>query len=360
MSVIQKIILCIFSFLMTSPFISASSCAISCNECLLNDPSYCTSCKHGLYLNNGFCITSECSNFSSDCDFCTLESCIQCSPGKYISGKGCTSRYRERTKRKIITIFALLVVLMLAALCSGIVYCCRRKKLSEEIIKKEVNNIMQTSPQNVETPNMNPNQGNQGGVPISSNMMTRDGGKNEYNQFANSSAITSNILGVSQLIDNTISVNDVSVQINKGMTESPANSSDSQRKLNEATTRDEKKACVYCGSENVFMKTNCSCFVCYNHSNEIKKYLLGISGEEIKCPIHGGVVSDLKDIEDEIKNNREIPKINNLICEVCKASEGIKTFKNCKCGAKICQQCFEENITLYKYKKCPFCLEKSD
>lgn len=360
MSVIRKIFLNIFLLLLASPFISAYSCDYSCNDCFANDPTYCTSCKPGLELQNGYCFTSECSHFSSYCEFCTLESCIQCVAGKYVSGTGCTSYMQERIKFKFIILIVLVGILVLVGCCGGICYCCRKKKLNEQNIKKEVNNIIQTNPQNVQLANMNQNQGNQGDVPVSSNMMIPDGGKSEYNQFGNSSAITSNILGASQLMDNTVSVNDVAVQNNKGILEPLPNSSDSQRKLNEETARGGKISCVCCGSENVFMKTNCSCLVCYNHSNEIKRYLLGISGKEIKCPVHGGLVSDLKDIENGTINNREIPKMQNKICEICKTSEGTTTFKNCKCGVKVCQQCFEDNITLYQYKKCPFCLEKSD
>ena len=358
----SNLIIFFFTIFVSLFSIANSSCSSNCLTCSENEPDFCLSCPEGQILVNNVCYFTKCTLSFKHCDYCSQSECIKCFSGYSLNKNKC--KLDGRVSGYIASVVILMIVILV--IIGTMITIKKRRAMRLQMLKQQQNQIMQTTPmgmQSVQMVNMSNNQNAQD-VPVTSNMMAIpvDNSKTDYNQFGNTSVMGNTNAGASQLIDNSVSVN--GIHSNALIPETP---SDSQRKLQEASSsdRENKVQCVFCNSENVFMKSSCSCYLCYNHCNAIKRYVLGISGDEVKCPKHNSSISDVKEIKEENILNvliETIPKSlkKDGICEICRKIEGTLSFNNCSCEAKICSQCYEDNMTLYQYRQCPFCMKKID
>lgn len=111
------------------------------------------------------------------------------------------------------------------------------------------------------------------------------------------------------------------------------------------------KTCIKCNSNKITAILDCGCELCFKHFLEFAK----VSNK--KCTIHNHNISIyyLKqhfNSKDNCEN--EIDNGNNSICSICKAKIGYINL-NCECGARLCNNCFNELILMVNYYQCPIC-----
>ena len=54
-----------------------------------------------------------------------------------------------------------------------------------------------------------------------------------------------------------------------------------------------------------------------------------------------------------IKGNA-VKKLGLKVCPICKLNDGTQSF-NCGCPMRVCENCFNDNVYVFKYNQCPGC-----
>ena len=57
--------------------------------------------------------------------------------------------------------------------------------------------------------------------------------------------------------------------------------------------------------------------------------------------------------KSKIKGNA-LHKLGLPKCPVCKINDGTQSF-NCGCPMRVCENCFNDNVYVFKYNQCPGC-----
>ena len=117
----------------------------------------------------------------------------------------------------------------------------------------------------------------------------------------------------------------------------------------------EVYCCVVCGNKKTYTIADCGCSLCAEHFKMIKntKYL----NHRIKCRVHNVYLTSNLCFEmtskSKIKGNA-LHKLGLPKCPVCKINDGTQSF-NCGCPMRVCENCFNDNVYVFKYNQCPGC-----
>ena len=110
--------------------------------------------------------------------------------------------------------------------------------------------------------------------------------------------------------------------------------------------------CVICGNKKTYTIADCGCSVCEEHFRNIKS-----EKEKILCRVHKNFIncniSFKMAIKSDIKGNA-LEKLGLVKCPICKIKDGTQSF-NCGCPMKVCENCFNDNVYVFKYNQCPGC-----
>jgi len=68
-----------------------ANCDPGCNQCTSNDPSFCTNCAQGFYLNSGICLPCTITSKCQACSQANSTVCTSCFPGAFLSNSVCVS-----------------------------------------------------------------------------------------------------------------------------------------------------------------------------------------------------------------------------------------------------------------------------
>ena len=109
--------------------------------------------------------------------------------------------------------------------------------------------------------------------------------------------------------------------------------------------------CIICGNKNKYAIADCGCSICFEHYKIIKK------GKKINCNVHKTLISSnisFKMVEKSNIKGNALKKLGLDKCPICKINDATQSF-NCNCTTKVCEKCFNDNIYVFKYNKCPGC-----
>jgi hypothetical protein len=129
---------------------------------------------------------------------------------------------------------------------------------------------------------------------------------------------------------------------------------------NNSNIKPNKDSCVICNKKEIYSIRKCGCALCKEHTFD-KTNLEG----NLLCPIHnislnkGFVFQKINNKLIKIKNNEDYKNLlyykeKYKICYICKENKGTCSF-NCGCPVLLCNKCFNDNIYVFKLKKCPGC-----
>jgi uncharacterized membrane protein YciS (DUF1049 family) len=279
----------------TTQIKNTHSCFIqNCNYC--SKKNQCEICKEGYKLKNSKCYNTECSIYGK-CKYCTEFDCVYCEKGYKISYGFC------EIDDSLYKIQIILGIIFPIIFCVSIIIICvffykKKKKIkfqkiySAEIIKKK---------------------------------KTNDG---QY------------------IIINTTNVN------NSGIISLNDDDFNNEKdKLNEKEKLNQNKLnhCILCDN-SIFSFSKCGCGLCKEHA-----FLVDYN--EI-CPIHKIPLEEklvIKMEKKKLMKKKSFEDYKNVkICPVCKIEKGIVNF-NCGCPCLLCNKCFNDNVYVFKFNKCPGC-----
>ena len=110
--------------------------------------------------------------------------------------------------------------------------------------------------------------------------------------------------------------------------------------------------CVVCASKDIYSFTQCGCGLCKEHFKDDSKAV---------CPMHGVsicgnmVIKKHKKHITKLKEKEMVTKGHDVkMCPVCEIMTGTVSF-NCGCPVLLCEKCFNDNVFVFKFNKCPGC-----
>lgn len=273
----------------------------NCQEC--SNQRLCEECKSGFALVKGNCYYTQCSIYGQ-CDYCTEYDCIQCQPRFKLSYGFC-----EATKDyiRLEVLFGVLLPLSIVIILSLMIIFIRRKRLriqSKKVISADILSKKRPPPGQY--------------IIINTTNITNSGVLNINNTQASESNLT-----VRQ--------------------EDNSNTNTSKLSVGE---------CIFCRDKSIFSFTACGCGLCKKHYKESK-------GELVYCPNHQSPIVESLVIKKGRKELR-VERLDNSsqckMCYVCKIHQGTMSF-NCGCPILLCSNCFNHNVFVFKFQRCPGCNE---
>lgn len=273
---------------------------VNCATCLKNNK--CIQCKNNFTLVENKCLKDTCSIFGK-CKYCTEYDCIHCQEGYELDYGFCV---QTEDKIRLEILLGLVLPLGLIIFLAFIIFFIqrRRKKMAAEKV-------------------------------ISANILGKKRPKNGQYIIINST----NIQNIGTI---NIATSNSSHSLNTEI--SPKESMNGSSLFS--------NVCVFCNSKNIYSFAQCGCGLCKEHISEDNK---------IECPIHG--VSIIGNIVIK-KNRKSIVRIKEedkitgehevKMCPVCKIMKGTVSF-NCGCPVLLCNKCFNDNVFVFKFNKCPGC-----
>ena len=265
------------------------------NNCLLCDKiNECTKCKEGYELYKKRCYNTNCEIFGF-CKFCDEYDCLKCLKGYKLNYGVCEEKVHSTQKIILITLFPIIVICLIIYLCY-----MYHKKAKEKIKTGQILKFIHPKPGyyqlNFEVNNLD-NMNNQ-----------------ETSQNKSLGSTTSETTGERE----TPIIN----------------------------------CCVICGNKKTYTIADCGCSICEQHFKLIKS-----DKEKIKCRIHKMNISCSMSfqmvVKSELKGNA-VEKLGLLKCPICKINDGTQSF-NCGCPIRVCENCFNDNVYVFKYNQCPGC-----
>ena len=252
----------------------------------------CSLCQTGFILSNKKCYSTQCEIYGA-CKYCTDYDCLKCEDDFSLEYGFC-----EKTiiSSKVFYILCPCVGLLIISLTIIIVCCYKKRNEKGKIIPAKMLNFRH---------------------PSSGNYIIVTPSKDEPNSLSNSINPTSASSTFSYLSTESIK------EIGK---------------------------CVICSKDKIFSFTNCGCGLCKEHST---------LPEEANCPVHLTKITNTFIIKREQVSKIKGNAIENLgktetVCSVCKSNVATNSF-NCGCPVKLCSGCFNDNVFIYKFNKCPGC-----
>ncbi len=283
-----------------NPFVSKQNkCNIAnCLECLsINE---CKLCKPDFISAENKCYLKECSLFGSQCKYCTEFDCISCIQGYKVSYGFCEKEeyllFLEKFLGFILPTFLLIVLFIFV-----VIYKKNKKNgLKKKIVKAEI--IYKKRPSTGQYIIYNNNEDNINEENKENEDNINNNNNNENEQF-----------------------------INFDLSSEFSSSSNN---------------CAICGKKNIFSFSICGCALCKEHSVQ-----------NLICPIHNIQLNRKFYIKKSFDSVEIIENDKNKyikLCSVCNAEPATTNF-NCGCPVTVCNKCFNDNIFLFKIKKCPGC-----
>ena len=280
----------------------------NCNYCASKDQ--CDQCKPGFELLNSKCYSTKCQIFRK-CKFCTEFDCVHCEKGYKVSYGFCEID-ENLFKLHILLGVILPIFILFIIILSCIIYCRRKKKkISQKVISADI--VGQRKPTSgqyiiINTTNIN------------------NSGTISFNDEKNESNTPIGIIN----------------KIKKNVISSKFKHNNSSGNINH---------CVLC-EKSIFSFSNCGCGLCKEHSLQ----------KDQKCPIHNSLLEDNMVIKKEKKKLEKKNSHNEddvKICPVCKIKNGTVSF-NCGCPVLLCTKCFNDNVYVFKFNRCPGCNKPYD
>ena len=281
----------------------------NCNYCASKDQ--CDQCKPGYESLNSKCYSTKCQIFTK-CKYCTELDCVHCEKGYKISYGFCEIDENLFKLHILLGVILPLFIIFIIILSCILYFKRRNKKISQKVISADI--IGQRKPTSgqyiiINTTNIN----NSGTI-----------------SFSDDKTISSASIG----LINKIKKNVISSKI-KGNNNNNSNH------------------CILC-KKSIFSFSICGCGLCKEHSIEKDK----------KCPIHNCLLEDNMVIKKEKKKKLEKKNSNNSdddvkMCPVCKIKNGTVSF-NCGCPVLLCTKCFNDNVYVFKFNRCPGCNKPYD
>ena len=281
----------------------------NCNYCASKDQ--CDQCKPGYEALNSKCYSTKCQIFTK-CKYCTELDCVHCEKGYKISYGFCEIDENLFKLHILLGVILPLFIIFIIILSCILYFKRRNKKISQKVISADI--IGQRKPTSgqyiiINTTNIN----NSGTI-----------------SFSDDKTISSASIG----IINKIKKNVISSKI-KGNNNNNSNH------------------CILC-EKSIFSFSTCGCGLCKEHSVE----------KDQKCPIHNCLLEDNMVIKKEKKKKLEKKNSNNSdddvkMCPVCKIKNGTVSF-NCGCPVLLCTKCFNDNVYVFKFNRCPGCNKPYD
>jgi hypothetical protein len=125
-------------------------------------------------------------------------------------------------------------------------------------------------------------------------------------------------------------------------------------------TKPNTNSCVICNKTEIYSIRKCGCVLCKEHTFD-KANLEG----NLLCPIHqislnkGIVFQKVRNKLKKMNSNEEASNLPSYkekykICYICKVNKGKCSF-NCGCPVLLCNECFNDNIYVFKINRCPGC-----
>ena len=278
--------------------LSNSLCTIQ--NCLVCDKrNECIKCSEGYELDKRRCYSKNCEIFGF-CKFCDEYDCLKCIKGYKLNYGICDEKVHSTQKIIIITVIPIIFIFLLIYLFY------RYKKKTKERIK--TGQILKFS---------HPKSG--------------------YYQLYYE-------------IDNNN---------NNNNTENNNQETSQNKTLGSTTseTNGEKdtpiiKYCVVCHSKKTYSIADCGCSLCEQHFKNIKS-----EKEKLICRIHKIYLCCNMSFKMVAKSNikgNALDKLGLPKCPICKIHDGTQSF-NCGCPMRVCENCFNDNVYVFKYNQCPGC-----
>ena len=282
-----------------------------CNikNCLLCDQrNECIKCYEGYELDKRRCYNKNCEIYGF-CKFCDEYDCLKCQKGYKLNYGLCIQKEHSRKKIFILSIISFSIIILI------IYICYRYHKTTKEKIK--TGQILKF---------VHPKSG--------------------YYQLNFETNINEN--------NNNTNNNDINNSNNNSSQETSHNKS-LGTSTSESTGGKETpiiNCCVVCGNKKTYTIADCGCSVCLKHFKSIKYY-----NDKILCRIHKSIIScniSFKMVAKSSIKGNAVKKLGLQICPICKLNNGTQSF-NCGCPMRVCENCFNDNVYVFKYNQCPGC-----
>lgn len=280
----------------------------NCEKCS-NNSKECLKCKENFSLLNNKCYLTKCSVYG-ECKYCTEYDCVLCYNG-YSVLYGVCEKNLERIKFEIL-LYIIIILLFIIIIFMFLLYKKKSKKKYKAINADILNEIKPKNGQYMIINTMNLNN-------------------NGYIQFDNSSK---NLIEENKNSFNILNTNSL--------------------------TKPNTNSCVICNKTEIYSIRKCGCVLCKEHTFD-KANLEG----NLLCPIHqislnkGIVFQKVKNKLKKMNSNEEASNLPSYkekykICYICKVNKGKCSF-NCGCPVLLCNECFNDNIYVFKINRCPGC-----
>ena len=278
-----------------------------CNikNCLLCDKrNECIKCDENYELDKRRCYNKNCDIYGF-CKFCDEYDCLKCKKGYKLNYGLCIQKEHSRKKIILISVLLLSIIFIL-------IYICHRcnKKAKEKIRTGQIVKFI------------HPKSGYYQLYFETNNNDNNNNNNNDNNNSSNQETSHSKSLGTS-----------TSESI--GGKETPI--------IN---------CCVVCGNKKTYTIADCGCSVCFKHCKSIK-----LENDKILCRIHKSMLScnlSFKMVAKSVIKGNAVKKLGLKVCPICKLNDGTQSF-NCGCPMRVCENCFNDNVYVFKYNQCPGC-----
>lgn len=295
-----------------------------CQSC--NEKGECKSCRSGYELINKKCYSTSCEIYGS-CKYCSEFDCLKCESGFQVYYGFCEESEEVSNLRIILIISIGGALTIITGIILGL--CCLRQKRNNA----NGRTISATMLKNKHIP--------------SGQYIIVNPGKESLSHSAKTSS--------SKMISNyTINPSVVSYDFYesyaKQLPNEKINTSSNENNLSISSI----DTCAMCGDKKTLSFANCGCALCPTHTKAMNNQT-----EKLTCPLHQTIITESliikRDKKTKIKGNA-IYQLGQTpqICPVCNLSPGTNTF-NCGCPILLCSHCFNDNMNVFKYKKCPSC-----
>lgn len=315
---------------------------VSCNK-----KSECIKCKPNYVLFNKRCYLDQCELYG-ECSYCTEYDCVQCNHGFKVSYGFC-EEISFFNKHNLIIIISSAIGLITLVIIASFIYIKKKRKGREFISPHQLTSKLSNgqyiiiNPQNnnfIFNSVTNPNNQSMCANSVHS-MKGSDKGLNDVEMITNNTISMINSSKANNKAKVFLHLNDISLNDSQSKRMRPLN------------------ICIICHSNKLYSFASCGCGLCYKDFNNIvkkkKKYICFLH----KTFIQEGylfmkekqemIPSIDEEEEDDTKKNKD-----EGVCPICKISPGVYGF-NCGCPILLCAKCFNDNMNMFKIRKCPGC-----
>ena len=271
----------------------------NCNTCIRYNQ--CIQCRINYTLVGKQCLKDMCSIYGK-CKYCNEYDCVYCNDG-YELKYGYCMRTEDKVKYDILlgVVLPLCLILLLALVVIAIRR--RRKRMAVEKVISAGNIVGKKRLKN-----------------------------GQY------------------VIFNSTNINNIAT-INIGTTTSSTNMETSPKASMNASSLFTSN-CIVCASKKIYSFAQCVCALCKEHFEDDSKVVCSIHGVNVCGNM---VIKKHKKHIKKIKEKEMVTEGNDVkMCPVCKIMTGTVSF-NCGCPVLLCDKCFNDNVFVFKFNKCPGC-----